>query len=123
VSVAGAAAVATKSSAFLCTPRVRLANCHPEQPCTKNPSQLTFVFILHAALPLCPVDHNCVSNLCSPCPVYQVANYLDFTAEDTDEDKKRALAEVVGLGDTAWVKVGGRRGGGGGGGGGGGAGA
>jgi hypothetical protein len=44
---------------------------------------------------------------CAPPPLFQVANYLDFTPEDTDEDKKRALAEVVGLGDTAWVKVGG----------------
>jgi hypothetical protein len=34
-----------------------------------------------------------------------VSGYLDLSSEETPEDKKRALAEVVAIGDNIWVKV------------------
>lgn len=36
----------------------------------------------------------------------QVANYLEFSAEDKEDERKRALGEVVAVGDDVWVKVG-----------------
>ena len=38
-------------------------------------------------------------------PHHQVSDYLEFSREDTDEDKVKALEGVVGKGDEAWVKV------------------
>ena len=35
----------------------------------------------------------------------QVANYIEFGPEESDEDKKHAFAEVVAVGDTCWAKV------------------
>eukprot|EP00877_Chromochloris_zofingiensis_P006031 jgi/Chrzof1/1681/Cz10g17030.t1 len=35
----------------------------------------------------------------------QVSNYLDFGPEDTDEDKRRGIGEVVAVGDPVYVKV------------------
>ena len=40
----------------------------------------------------------------------QVSGYLDLGAEEGDDGKKRALAEVVAVGDPVWVKVGGSSG-------------
>lgn len=39
--------------------------------------------------------------------VVQVANYLEFSAEDNESDRKKALSDVVDLGQDVWVKVGG----------------
>ncbi len=38
----------------------------------------------------------------------QVSNYLSFSKEDTDEQKKAELAGVVAVGEQLWVKVRGR---------------
>lgn len=38
-------------------------------------------------------------------PAPQVSGYLDLSSESTDEDKKKALGEVVAIGDSVWVKV------------------
>ena len=38
-------------------------------------------------------------------PHHQVSDYLEFSREDTDEDKVKALEGAVGVGDEAWVKV------------------
>jgi len=35
----------------------------------------------------------------------QVSNYLSFTRDDTDEEKKAELAGIVAVGDVVWVKV------------------
>jgi hypothetical protein len=35
-----------------------------------------------------------------------VANYLEFSAEDGEAERKRALGEVVDIGQEVWVKVG-----------------
>jgi hypothetical protein len=35
----------------------------------------------------------------------QVANFLEFSAEDGEAERKRALGEVVALGEAVWVKV------------------
>lgn len=39
------------------------------------------------------------------CTQSQVSGFLDMAAEETPDDKKRALAEVVALGEQVWVKV------------------
>ncbi len=38
-------------------------------------------------------------------PHHQVSDYLEFSREDTDEDKVKALEGAVGKGDEVWVKV------------------
>jgi hypothetical protein len=43
--------------------------------------------------------------IAKPYSAVQVANYIEFGPEDSDEDKKRALAEVVGVGESCWAKV------------------
>jgi hypothetical protein len=35
----------------------------------------------------------------------QVANYLEFSSEDSEADRKKALGEVVEVGQDVWVKV------------------
>jgi hypothetical protein len=35
----------------------------------------------------------------------QVANYLEFSAEDGEAERKKAIGEVVELGQEVWVKV------------------
>lgn len=35
----------------------------------------------------------------------QVSNYLSFTRDDSDEEKKAELAGIVAVGDVVWVKV------------------
>jgi hypothetical protein len=34
-----------------------------------------------------------------------VANYLEFSAEDGEAERKKAIGEVVELGQEVWVKV------------------
>lgn len=40
-----------------------------------------------------------------PPPPFQVSNYLSFTKEDSDEEKKAEMAGVVSIGDRVYVKV------------------
>jgi hypothetical protein len=42
---------------------------------------------------------------CCCCCFHQVANYLEFSAEDGEAERKKALGEVVELGQQVWVKV------------------
>lgn len=35
----------------------------------------------------------------------QIANYLEFGPDDSEADRKKALTEVVELGQNVWVKV------------------
>lgn len=37
--------------------------------------------------------------------ITQVSNYLSFSKEDTDEQKKQELEGVVNVGEQIWVKV------------------
>lgn len=43
--------------------------------------------------------------ICCCCCFHQVANYLEFSAEDGEAERKKALGEVVELGQQVWVKV------------------
>ena len=38
-------------------------------------------------------------------PTHQVGNFLEFSKEDTDEDKVAGMEGVVSRGETVWVKV------------------
>jgi hypothetical protein len=50
--------------------------------------------------------HGALPILCLPLSVMrQVSNYLSFSREDSDEQKKAELAGVVTAGEQIWVKV------------------
>ena len=63
-----------------------------------------------SALALNPIPsglfHPRLFNICSHFSVsLQVSNYLSFTRDDSDEEKRAELASVVAIGDVLFVKV------------------